>query len=765
MDVEPFRVAAEVYRRAEWLGVIPLPAKCKASPPAGWTGHDGGWPSGADIQSWLEDCEAASNIALRLPPDVLGIDVDAYGDKQGAETFRHCRELWGPLPPTWRSTSREAGQGSILLFRIPEGLAWPGEIGPGIELIQYGHRYMVAPPSVHPEGRQYHWGRPPGMENVKVPRPEDLPYLPDTWVHGITAGMRAGEHRVAGFTSGEVNRWLLSHGQGEPCPLMQRTLETYEVRFAAGGSRHEAARDAVRRITGLAVDGHPGMTAALDHTARVFRQVTRNDKTRPVDPNEWRRLLDGAVQLAGAEEASTVDPCSVPVRMPTPAAAVAPFPTGLLENVRNGAWLSRQTFPPLRHAIDGLIPEGYSLLVGAPKIGKSFLVLDLALAKSSGGRALGRLPVTTGPVLYLALEDGDRRMQSRARMLRGDVPLPAEFEYIVKVSPTTVMDVIEEWLSMHGDEQPLVILDTLGKVMPPSANGETTYQRDYRVGSQLKAMIDAAAGGSLVVNHHDRKAMSSDFVDAVSGTHGLAGAADTTIVVTRDRLSEDGLVRVTGRDVREGQYALTFSEGAWVLVGDTLDAAQEAAASRAAEARSSSDRTREVVQYVTTHPGCGAADVEQALDMSQARTYLMRLVGRGLIARLSTGRYGPIVPQLTVITDSDVSPNGKSESATPSATPAAGVADVTPGQNAFATPATPATHPPSPNGRGGNDPSGVAGVAGVAERLPSAETPATPDSSGVAAVADHETVTCTLCDRSEAVVIFPEGPRCPEHYP
>jgi hypothetical protein len=762
MTAEPFRAAVQQYRSAGWLGALPLPPGQKASPPVGWTGHNGGWPSGADIQAWIDGSEGDGNIGLRLPACVVGLDVDAYGDKKGAETFRRACELWGPLPPTWRSTNRPPGEGSILLFIVPEGLAWPGELGAGVEIIQYSHRYVVVAPSIHPEGRRYRWVRPDGIESPDPPHLDDLPHLPDSWVQGITGGVRAGEHKVAEFDSGQVSAWLLEHGKGELCPAMTRTVETYEQRFAAGGSRHEAARDAVRRITGLAVDGHTGMTAALDHTRALFARVTRADKTRPVDPNEWRRLLDGAVQLAGAEECSTVDPCSVPIGMPTPAEALTPFPTGLLENKRNGAWLTMQAFEPLRHAIDGLIPEGYTLLVGAPKIGKSFLVLDLALAKASGGKALGCLSVMPGPVFYLALEDGYRRMQSRCRMLRGDdVMLPAEFEFMVTVNPTLVLDVIGAWLAIHGHEQPLIILDTLGKVMPPSAAGETTYQRDYRIGSQLKAMIDAAPGGSLIVNHHDRKMAATDFVDAVSGTHGLAGAADTTIVVSRDRLSEDGLIKVTGRDVLEGQYALTFNEGAWTLVGGSLEAARAAAAARSLIPPSSaSDRTRDVVQYVTAHPGCSAGDLEAEFGMppNQGRVYLGRLVNRGLIVRLSLGRYGPVVPQLTVA-ESDTSPGG---GATPETPVAPSVAPIFPGQEAGATRNTRHTDSTVASPEPRSDTSDADDCNAVAIGLSPAEMGATGTATGVSG---NGKVECTLCDRSDAVVIFPEGPRCPEHYP
>jgi len=82
---------------------------------------------------------------------------------------------------------------------------------------------------------------------------------------------------------------------------------------------------------------------------------------------------------------------------------------------------------------------------------------------------------------------------------------------------------------------------------------------------------------TLLVNHHDRKAAAEDFVDSVSGTHGLAGAADTVIVLTRSRHETGGLLRVTGRDVAEGEYALRFVDGStWDLDGPRpRDAAEE----------------------------------------------------------------------------------------------------------------------------------------------------------------------------------------------
>jgi RecA-family ATPase len=198
----------------------------------------------------------------------------------------------------------------------------------------------------------------------------------------------------------------------------------------------------------------------------------------------------------------------------------------LLATLRTGAWLDAQEFPPLSYAVPGLIPEGSVLLVGAPKVGKSWLVLAVGLAASEGRKALG-IEIPKRPVLYAALEDGDRRLQDRCRRLLVGEKIPPAFQYLTRIEPGRVGDTIAAWIHWHQEPPPLIILDTLGKVLPPTQIGEDRYQRDYRVGTALKRIVDTHPGATLLINHHQRKAEAADFVDAVSGTAGLAGAADT----------------------------------------------------------------------------------------------------------------------------------------------------------------------------------------------------------------------------------------------
>jgi RecA-family ATPase len=324
----------------------------------------------------------------------------------------------------------------------------------------------------------------------------------------------------------------------------------------------------------------------------------------------------------------------------------------LLATLRDGAWLDAQVFPPLAYAVPGLIPEGSVLLVGAPKIGKSWLVLAVGLAAASGGKALG-LDVPKRPVLYLALEDGDRRLQDRCRRLLADDPIPPEFQYITRIEPGRIIDTIGAWLHWLTDP-PLVILDTLGKVLPPTQMGEDRYQRDYRMGSALKRIVDEVPGMTLLINHHDRKANAEDFVDAVSGTHGLAGAADTIIVLARDRQEAAGLLKVTGRDVAEGEYAVRFSDGAvWELAGQDLEVAREKAQTVRATA-GVSDRMLEVVLYAYEHPeGVRRGDVAKALHMDPkaATVYLARAADAGRLQRAERGLYTPVISVTSVTSE------------------------------------------------------------------------------------------------------------------
>lgn len=342
---------------------------------------------------------------------------------------------------------------------------------------------------------------------------------------------------------------------------------------------------------------------------------------------------------------------------------------GLLANLKNGAWLDRQVFPPLRYHLPRIIPEGSTLFVGPPKIGKSWFVLGLGLAAAGGGRMLG-LEVEHRPVLYLALEDGDRRLQERCRSLLGEDPIPEGFDYITAAEPGAVLTTIRLWLAEQSGAQPTVILDTLGRVMPPAQLGESSYQRDYRIGAAIKRLADDHPGLGIIVNHHDRKAGSDDFVERVSGTNGLAGAADTIVVIARPRHQSEGVLQVTGRDVAEGEYAVSFdgTSGLWALDGTDLTAAAKNAGLRRAT-MGVGDLMTAIIELVDDNAdGVGPKDVaaELGIPYSQATMYLSRAVQDGRLTRPKRGLYKPCRPVDSVaLQEPDPSETNKATLSTP----------------------------------------------------------------------------------------------------
>lgn len=319
---------------------------------------------------------------------------------------------------------------------------------------------------------------------------------------------------------------------------------------------------------------------------------------------------------------------------------------GLLAGMRSGSWLDAQTFEPLRWMVPGLIPEGASIMVGSPKVGKSWLAYGIALAVASGTNVLGALLVEQRPVLLLALEDGDRRLQQRGRVLMGDKPLPELLDYVTRLGEATAIEVINAWLLLlpPGLPAPLVILDTYGKAVPDTGKEESTYLRDYRFAGELKNIADDHPGMALLVLHHDRKAQSEDFVQMVSGTNGIAGAFDTILMLNRKRLDAQGLLKITGRDVPEREYAVVSTHGPWTLAGDSLDEAAKTA-QMVNEAQGLGEPMMRVLTFVKDFGAeVTPKRVADALGMERHKVsmYLLRLVSSGKLRRPSRGTYTPV---------------------------------------------------------------------------------------------------------------------------
>jgi RecA-family ATPase len=218
--------------------------------------------------------------------------------------------------------------------------------------------------------------------------------------------------------------------------------------------------------------------------------------------------------------------------------------------------LQVRDFPPVSWVVRDILPEGVTLLAGKPKLGKSWLALQLGYSVASSTEVLGR-QVRSGDVLYAALEDNTRRLKGRLQKLApGDAPWPDGLKLATEWPKLDNggLDAFEEWVT-HTPAARLVIVDTLATVRPSNGSRESQYQSDYEALRGLHSLA-SDTGIAILVVHHVRKMDADDPFDTVSGTTGLTGAADSTLVLTS---TSDGKVLYgRGRDMPEFERALRF---------------------------------------------------------------------------------------------------------------------------------------------------------------------------------------------------------------
>lgn len=308
--------------------------------------------------------------------------------------------------------------------------------------------------------------------------------------------------------------------------------------------------------------------------------------------------------------------------------------------------LMSKSFEPISYIVPGYVCEGLTVLAGAPQLGKSWLALGWALAVAGDRPAFGTVPVMGGDVLFLALEDNERRLKSRLlHMGVTNAPDRLTFHTSWPDLDNGCITAIAEWLESHPEAR-LVIVDVLAKVRGQASGRDSAYDGDYRVLSGLQQLAGQHGVGIIAI-HHTRKMPSDDPFDSVSGTRGLTGAADTVLVLNRD-IGTGGSGRVTiygrGRDIAEIETALEFNrdDGTWAIVG----AAHEVA--RSSERQDILDALRGSANPLT------AREISDIIGKSYSavRRNLTRMAQADEVEKTGRGLYvcptGPIVPGAAV---------------------------------------------------------------------------------------------------------------------
>lgn len=676
----PYAEAAALYHRAGWRGPIPLPYAKKKSPPTGWTGQGGGWPSYADMQAWIDGPEGAGNIALRLDPHVIGLDVDDYGDKHGGATLSAAEQRWGPLPATWRTTSRDDGVSGIRMYRVEEGLAWPGELGDSTEIIQTRHRYAVVWPSVHPEGRTYRWISPGGAISTRPPNVDDLPSLPDAWIFGLTGGEVATDTPKNSLGGSAAGMWLAEHNGGldaPPCGRMAAALAAAQAELQGSGSAHVAARGHILRLVRLADQEHRGVLPAIVAVKGWFiAAVTDPTRTGQVRDKkeaeaELNSLLVGAVNLVTADpgERFGADPCDQPFAGlitnggSQPAAKVTELPPRTADPLTPAArertsWWPRDLGPVLAGEQEEPEPEflergdGKRLfyagkvngILGESESGKTWLALLAVLQTLRDGR----------PVLYLDFEDTAGGIVSRLRSLGAQDEELGRLTYVgpdESLSALAAAD-LAETLATTGPA--LIILDGFNAAMALLGLKINDNDDATKFSQDLLKKLSGSGAAVIYVDHvpKDKENRGKGGIGAQAKramTTGCAILADVVMPFGRGmtgklKLTVDkdrpGFVRAVSSQAKNaGVAVLTSSEDGSVSI--QIDAPDL----RPREEREPFRPTivmERVCQYMASVTGgqlsSAAIEREVSGDNNVIRQALTVLVGEGYVHRYAGAR-------------------------------------------------------------------------------------------------------------------------------
>jgi len=485
--------AAAQYVDGGWH-VLELPAGAKGPPQAGRTGAAGVNMTPEEVQQapW------AGNIGLRMPADVIGIDVDAY--RGGLDTLTALIVELGALPVTWISHSGRNDGSGIRFYRVPPSMGWVTGLA-GIDIIQPGHRYAAVWPSTHPDGREYGWwDQAEAAPAEQPPAVEDLPDLPWAWVQHLSRAALVGiGTRAAG--DAEAAAFFAACQRADAPSYLSVIVEHFTKEVAGNHSRHDSMQHCLTWAMEHAAAGvllpQPALQALGTVWVAVHDDQRRAELTSTRRTTEfeamWRHAIGKALAKTPAELAKLHDEAAGPVFNVPPAAD--PEPAAELQVsafIDWHAFLQRDS-TERRWLVEDFWPYGRALALWADaKAGKSELALWCA-----GNLALGRHPWTGQAiepvdVAYFDYEMGEDDLEERLSVFDFDPAKLQRLHYALypAIDPLDTApggQAIEQMVTQVGAKA--VVFDTFGRSVAGEEDKADTVRAFFRhTGARLKRM-------------------------------------------------------------------------------------------------------------------------------------------------------------------------------------------------------------------------------------------------------------------------------------
>jgi len=532
--------AAHGYLALGWTPIPCLPGDKR--PAIEWAAYQTRKPTEAELVQWFGDGKA-HNLAIVTgqASGLLVLDIDGASGEASVKGKQ--------IPPTpcvrtangWHHYYKHPGYPIRNFTRKLPGLDLRADGG-----------YVLAPPSIHPNGTAYEWAI--GLDELPLADPP---------------------------------QWLLELCTTPTQPMIPKSRDW--VATALQGVGEGQRNDTAARLAGF-------MRHHFDRGAAEAMLTLWNERNEPPLPQaELAKVLESVWRYEGPRQTHR----------------------------QTATELLAREFPPMRWVVPDLLPEGcLAILASKAKLGKSWLMLQLAIALACGGHFLGHT-LAPGKVCYYALEDGDRLLQERLRLLGASGNLDG-LVFLDAIRPLNTPEGMAELEGTITEERPrLLILDTLAAAK--TGKLDENLAGDFAdLANPLRTLAHDTGTAILLVHHHGKLA-GGDAVLDLRGSTALGGAVDTIWGLYRDRGQAQAKLSATGRNILDAELALEFdaeSTHCWQMIGNADEVAQSEAES-------------EILEVLAALQEAKAGAIAQELGKSKQAVWKVceKMAERGLLKR------------------------------------------------------------------------------------------------------------------------------------